>query len=313
MDEIHTTPRWRAISRFPGNIDSPAPSARVEVDFGACSVRGPLRPVNDDHYLIVRLGRHQETLLTSLPYGEVPPRFDEFAYGMVIADGMGREAETASRLAITTLAHQTVYFGEWNVRVDEPTANDVMERAHRFFKNVDAALLAAASGNPSGLQTTLTVVYTAGNELFFAYVGDSSVYMFRDGALMQLTRDHPPDYERPGPAAIFDMAAGAPDLNYVEPETLGGTRLTRPRVGIERCGLLDGDVILLCTNGLTDVVDDSRIADMLRLHGKPDDQCRALVDLATRSGSYDDVTTIVAHYRIAPHPETDDSARHPPR
>ena len=298
-DDAHHQPGWRSIPRFPGNIDSPAPSPRVDVDFGAHSRRGPLRAVNDDHYLIVRFGRNHETLRSSLPDGEIPPRYDEYAYGMVVADGMGREAETASRLAIATLAHQAVYFGEWNLRIDEPTADEIIDRANRFFKNVDAALLEAAKGNPAGLQTTLTAVLSAGTDLFFAYVGDSSVYLFRDGVLMQLTRDSVLAYARSSPAGIYDLAAGAPGVTYAETDTLGGPRRIRPRVDVERFGILDGDLILLCTNGLTDAVPESRIADMLKLHAEPEDQCRALVDLAAQSASHDDVTTVIARYHIA--------------
>ena len=69
---------------------------------------------------------------------------------MVVADGMGQRGEDASRLAIATLAHQMVYFGKWNLRVDEPVANEIIDRAHRFFKNVDAALLDAARATPPG-------------------------------------------------------------------------------------------------------------------------------------------------------------------
>ena len=273
-------PQWQPVSRFPGRIDSPAPAPEVVVDFGACSRRGPLRASNDDHYWIVRLGRQQETLRSSLPYGTVPPRFDEFASGMVVADGMGRDAEAASRLAIATLAHQSVHFGEWHVRVDVPTAHEILDRAARFFKNVDAALLEAAQGNPAGLRSTLTAVFTAGNELFFAYVGDSPVYLFRNGTLAPLTRN-------------TARAAGAGAA-----ETLGAPQLLRPSVDVERCGLLDGDVVLLCTNGLTDAVADDRIAHALRQPGTAEDQARALVDLAGRSGGHDDVTTVVARYRI---------------
>ena len=308
-DKARNAPHWRPISRFPGNVDSPAPSAWVDVKVGACSRRGPSRAVNDDHYLVVRLGRHQETILTSLPFGEVPSSFDELGYGMVVADGMGQRAETASRLAIATLAHQMVHFGKWNLRVDEPVANEIIDRAHRFFKNVDAALLDAADGNPAGLQTTLTAVFSAGSDLVFAYVGNSSVFLFRDGTLMPLTRDPSAAYPQPSPGTSADAAAGAPDPTYMESETLGGAGLRRPRAGVERVGLLDGDLILLCTNGLTDVVEESRIAETLRQHSTPDDQCQALVDLAAGSGSHDDVTTVVAHYHIAAPPDADDPGR----
>jgi PPM family protein phosphatase len=297
-DDTLQKPGWRPMSPFPGNLDSPPPAGHARAEFGACSRRGPLRAVNDDHYLILRLGRHQETLLTSLPEGAVPSRFDEFAFGMVIADGVGRAAETASRCAITTLAHLAIHFGKWNVRINEPVAEEVMDRAERFYKNVDSALVQAGQGSPAGLQTTLTVAYAAGNELFFAYVGDSSAYLLRDGRLSRLTRDRSLIQERPGAIWVRDVAAGAPDLTYLVAEMLGDSGPARPKINVERCGLLDGDLILLCTKGLTNVVDDARIADMLRLHTTPNDQCRALVDLADGLGSYHDVTALVAHYHI---------------
>ena len=56
--------------------------------------------------------------------------------------------------------------------------------------------------------------------------------------------------------------------------------------------------MLLCTNGLTDVADDARIANALRLHKTPDDQCEALLELATHSGGNDDVTALVAQDRV---------------
>ena len=62
-------------------------SSAIRVDFAARSHPGR-QPANEDHYLVLRLGRHQETLATSLPDGEVPARFDETAYGILIADGM---------------------------------------------------------------------------------------------------------------------------------------------------------------------------------------------------------------------------------
>ena len=83
----------------PSPVDSPPPSVDMEVGFGALSRQGPGRSVNDDHYLIMRLGRHLEMLKTSLPDGDLPRHFDEYGYGMVVADGMGGAGDLASRLA----------------------------------------------------------------------------------------------------------------------------------------------------------------------------------------------------------------------
>jgi protein phosphatase len=293
-DESTDAPRWFTLS-LPGARDSPPPCIGTQVEFGARSRRSPLRTVNGDHYLIMRLGRNQETLMTSLSEQQTPKRFEEFAYGMALADGMGRSSEMASRLALSTLVHLIVNFGKWNLRVDDVAAEEVMERAGRFYRGVDSTLVQAGHYSSLELPTTLTAVFFAGSELIFAHVGHSRAYLFRDNALMQLTHDHTLDRERPGNAGD---ASGARDLHHILTETLGGAGASAPKIDIERCGLLDGDVILLCTNGLTDVADDGRIANALRLHGTPDDQCTALVDLATNSGGNDDVTALVAHYRV---------------
>jgi len=270
----------------------------VEAGFGARSRRGPGRTINDDHYLIMSLGRHHETLMTSLPDSDVLKRFVEFGYGMVIADGMGSDGEAASRLAISTLVHLAINFGKWHVRVDEPIADEMIDRGKRFYRAIDSTLQQASRDGKPGLQSTLTAVYSAGTELFFAHVGHSRAYVFRDEQLLQLTRDHTLAGEPPGKTTIVDVTSGGRDMHQIVTDTLGGVGPDALRIDIERTGLMDDDLILLCTNGLTDVVDDARIANTLRLHTTPDDQCRALVDLAASSGSDDDVTALVAHYRI---------------
>jgi len=297
-DELTTAIKWLAMSPPRGSPDAPPPSADVEVEFGARSQRGPLRSGNDDHYLILRLERHHETLMTSLPDSDLPKRLDEYGYGMVVADGMGRAGEAASRLAISTLVHLALTFGRWNVRVDEAIAEEMMERAERFYRSVDATLLRAGHQAARGLETTMTAVYSAGDDLFFVHVGHARAYLFRDGELLRLTRDHTLARERPSRARMVDVSASAQDHTHLVTETLGGTVAGAPRIDIERISLADGDVVLLCTNGLTDVVDDAGIAGALRQHRTPDDQCGALVDLAASSGGPDDVTALVAHYRI---------------
>jgi serine/threonine protein phosphatase PrpC len=294
-DDSTGAPR-RLTLPVPGPLDSPPPSVDVEVSFGARSRRGPLRPINDDHYLIMRLGRDHETLMTSLPDGDVPARFAEHGYAMVIADGLGSDGDTASRLAISTLVHLAIDFGKWHMRINELIADEMTDRADRFFRSIDATLLRASEGRARGLHTTMTAVYSAGAELFFAHVGHSRAYLWRDDRLMPLTHDHTLARVRSHQADLVDVAASAQDQQHIVTETLG--RTGPPRVDIERCGLQDGDLILLCSNGLTDVAADARIADALRAHYTADEQCRALMDLAAHAGATDDVTALVAQYRI---------------
>ena len=299
-DPTKTPDRFLMSPPLPSPHDSPPPEPEVEVTFGARSSRGPLRFKNDDHYMVLRLGKYQDTLLTSIPNDDVSRRFDEWGYGMVVADGLGNGGETASRLAVSTLVHLALSFGKWHVRVDVPIAEEVMERADRFYRAVDATLVQAGHDSSRALQSTLTAVFTAGADLFFAHVGHSRAYLFRSDQLIQLTRDHTREPEPGLTRTLTAVAGGTRDVHHVVTEALGREGASVPRIDIERLGLLDGDVILVCTNGLTDVVDDARIAKVLELHPMPDDQCRALVELAAASGGQDDVTVIAAHYRIPP-------------
>ena len=126
-------------------------------------------------------------------------------------------------------------------------------------------------------------MFIGGSDLFIAHAGHSRAYLFRDGQLLRLTRDH-----------TFTRS----DVNKDVTDAIGLGGPGGPSIDIRRCGLLDNDVVLLCTNGLTDVVDDARIEETLQTQGLPDNQCRSLIDLAIESGGQDDVTVLAARYRI---------------
>ncbi len=115
---------------------------------------------------------------------------------MVIADSIGDAGEAASRLAISSLVHLAISFGRWHVRVDEAIAEEMVDRARRFYRGVDSMLLQASQDSQRGLQSTLTAIYNAGTEVFVAHVGHSRAYVFRDNRLVQLTRDHTVASER---------------------------------------------------------------------------------------------------------------------
>ena len=98
-------------------------------------------------------------------------------------------------------------------------------------------------------------------------------------------------------AATTDLGDTARDLHHRLTETIGRVGAP-PRIDIERLGLLDGDIILLCSNGLTDIIDEDLIADELRMPRTPDEHCRALVTLAIQGHAGDDVTAVIARYSI---------------
>src|SRR5678815_2964375 len=78
-------------------------SASVKVEIGAHSGRGSSTRLNDDHYLVLHLGRHQQTIATSLSSADLPPTFDEHAYAMLVADGLGEDGAgaVASRVSLS--------------------------------------------------------------------------------------------------------------------------------------------------------------------------------------------------------------------
>jgi len=260
--------------------------------------------VNEDHYVVIRLSRHQSTLLSSLPEDAIWKEFDEYGYAMVVADGVGAAGagESASRLAITTLVHLVRHFGKWNLRVDHTIAREIMERAEMIYRHIDSTVVHESLTGPiSGLQTTLTATFGAGRDMFFAHVGHSRAYLFREGVLMRLTRDHAIGRTQSTTvpvAPLVDVNATARDLKHILTNTIGMRGSTGPKIDLERFRLADKDVVLVCTNGLTDALDEKAISDVLAAHESPDHECRELVDRALAAGAEDDVTALVAEYQI---------------
>ncbi len=276
-------------------------SSAVRVEVGATSQRGALRPHNDDHYLAIRLARSQAIISTSLASSDLPENFQEQAYAFLVADGLGDRGvgSVASRVALSTFAHLALHFGQWNVRIDGFTAAQVMERAKRFYESINDAVLKRGQASPElrGMATTLTAAYSAGDDLFIAHVGHSRAYCFRNGELMRLTADHTIAERNSRGAQPQEVPRASQDLQHILTDTLGG-KSALPEILIEHVRLQDGDRLLLCTNGLTDVLDDDQIAEALSCRRRPQEECRALADLASSRGGEDDVTVMLVDYRI---------------
>jgi len=280
----------------------PPPSSTVHVEFGAQTRCGAGHTVNEDHHLIIQLSRHQETLRSSLSDEVIAKRFDEFGYAMIVADGLGDWGEASSRIALATLMDLVLHFGKWNLRIDHDIAQEIMERARRFYRHVDGTMIQRGlTDHGPGLQTTLTAAFGAGRDLFFAHVGHSRAYLFRDGQLMRLTRDHTIGrrHSTTTPVApLVDLNVAARDLKHILTETIGMGGPVGPKIDLERFQLLDLDRVLVCTNGLTDMVDEKVVAEVLDSDRSPEDHCRTLVDLALAAGGDDDATALVARFRI---------------
>ena len=291
--------RRRSLSPILQNEEFQPLSSTVRVDYGAYSDIRPRGAPNEDHYLIVRLGRSQETLATSLTEAETPLEFREFGYGFVVADGLGGTGTggVASRVAMSTLVHLMVHYGRWNVRVDARTAFEILERLDWVYGELDEVVKRHARTNSKleAMSTRLTGAYTAGDDLFVFHSGKSGAYIFRNGWLSQLSDAPPP----PPPAVKLGPRLVGDDSERLEnilSDAIGGEG--RARAVTARYKLEDGDVLMLCGERLVEALGAERIADILTDRRDPEESCRRLVDAALEGRSAENATVILAQYRI---------------
>ncbi len=284
--------------------EAPRPfSSLVRLDVAGLTHPGKVRPNNEDHFLIGKSGRYLDVLATNLPDGELPPRAEEAGYGMVVADGMGgaEGGEVASRLAIRTFIQRVLHVPDWYFRLDDAGAQEVMRRAEERYREVDAAIGRQAAADPrlAGMGTTMTLAYSLGADLFVGQVGDSRAYLYRNGRLTQLTRDQTLAEVLVRIGEITREQAAAHRLRHVLTSALGRHQ-GDVAVEVQRHQLADGDTLLLCSDGLTEMVPDDRIAEVLGRPCAAEEACRALVGLALEGGGLDNVTVVVARYRFPP-------------
>ncbi len=271
----------------------------------AVSHPGLVRPKNEDHFLIVDAGRFLRTQLTNLPAGSVPLHYEEVVHGIGVADGMGGQAagEVASRLALTLMVNLVLETPVWIFSRDEEHVQAVIDVTAKRFRQVNAALLASGNQDPRlfKMGTTLTVARSLGTDLIVAHVGDSRAYLFRNGGLMRLTRDHTLAQDLRDANLIAGMDVIADRFRHLLTQSLG-TDKTEIVPQIRRETLANGDKLLLCTDGLTDQVSEQALAEELSRGASPQDACEALLERALSAGGKDNVTVAIAEYFVGRSP-----------
>jgi PPM family protein phosphatase len=278
-------------------------SSLVRVDISALTHPGLRRENNEDQFFVAKVTRALETVMTSLAPGDVPDRADELNHLMVVADGMGGHAagEVASRMTISALVALALEIPDWILRVDAGHAPEIERRAREAVQRVDSMLVERGRQDASlrGMGSTLTAARSYGRDLLIVHVGDSRAYLLRAGQLQRLTRDHTyvqmmidAGYFSPHDVAISDM-------RHMLTNVLGGS-VDDVDVDVDLLGLEDGDRLLLCSDGLTDRVDDETIGSTLQRALSSREACDRLVQLALDSGGHDNVTVIVASFEFPP-------------
>ena len=275
----------------------------LEVDVGAVSHQGLVRDTNQDSFLVMRFGRSLENIMTNLDEDLFEPSYSMVGYGLLVADGMGGMAggDVASRLTVSKLIELIVDTSDWTLALKhQKDVMTVLERMTERFFQVDDLLRKEADNDPTlqGMGTTLTVAGALGSDLIIGHVGDSRAYLMDGDKFTQLTTDHTLAQ------ALIDAGVANPDdpasrsMRHVLTAAIGslGEQID-PQV--QRIKLRAGDKLLLCSDGLTEMVDDATIAQVLRETSSAQGACQSLLDLALAGGGTDNITVVLAHFLSA--------------
>jgi protein phosphatase len=276
-------------------------STLVRVDVAAATHTGLVRSNNEDQFFVARLTRRLETVLSSLRPGGLPDRADETGWVMVVADGMGGHAagEVASQTAVRALVELGLQIPDWFFRLEEQHVPEIQRRARDIIREVGSLLIEQGRQDVRlrGMGSTLTAARSLGRDLVIAHVGDSRAYLLREARLHRLTKDHTYAQLLVDSGQISMREVAGSGLGHVLTNALGGS-VDDVIVDVDLLRLQDGDRLLLCSDGLTDHLDDECIAATLLAATTSNEACTRLVEGALERGGRDNVTVIVAAYAI---------------
>jgi PPM family protein phosphatase len=201
-----------------------------------------------------------------------------------IADGMGgaQAGELASRLAAATVGRA------------ETTEGSGRERVVALIEAANRSVYERASGDQSvsGMGTTMTVALVEDDQVWVGHVGDSRAYLLRDGVLEQITEDHSLVAELVRSGRLTPDEAGQHPHRSVITRALG----TDADVAVDAIAVptQPGDVFMLCSDGLSSMVDDAAILQQLERHRDDlDAATRSLIDSANDAGGEDNITVVL--------------------
>jgi len=218
----------------------------------------------------------------------------------VVSDGMGGEAhgEIASAMAVETVVKTCRGEETGTVTASTETHPEWSDKTRLLLNAAQLAnkkIYESAEVNPQqqGMGATLTAAWINEEKLSVVHVGDSRVYLLRSGVLQQLTSDHSLVAEQVRRGILTAAEAEHSELQSVLLRALG----TQPEIEVdaEEHTLFPGDILLLCSDGLTRMVAEQKIAATLQSESDPGRAAEKLVALANENGGADNVTVVVVH------------------
>ncbi len=208
-----------------------------------------------------------------------------------VADGMGGAA--AGEVASSIFVRQVQHAIEGPVKLQI----QAVELVKQVFLSANQAIIQHAADNPShaGLGCTAELMIFCEDGYVAGHVGDSRSYLFRNGHLKQLTRDHTLVQEQLDQGLLTEEETVSHPMRNVIVRAVGINDTLA--VDIIRGKYRSGDIFLLCSDGLTDMVPDTRIEDVITSGRSPAEICRILVNMANSAGGRDNVTVVVGEVR----------------
>jgi serine/threonine protein phosphatase PrpC len=278
---------------------------RVSSGHGALAVKafgvtdkGRVRPSNEDQFLSAELTKAMRIWQTSLP--EPKMQFGvERGHLFLVADGMGghNAGEQASALAVVAVEQFTLNTFKWFFDSNEPEAQRVLLQFQSALRQADARILEESAEHPElrGMGTTLTMAFQLDARVCVVHVGDSRAYLYADNELYQLTHDDTLMAEMVRRGALQPEQVAQHRHRHVITNVVGGNEAV---VNVEARALEvhAGDRLLLCSDGLTEMVPDDAIAAILDAEGDPEAACTRLVSEANEAGGRDNITVLIVRF-----------------
>lgn len=219
--------------------------------------------------------------------------FDRDAQIAVLADGMGgyNAGEVASAMATTFIRTE---LARWLAQAGKTAqATDVRRALEICVENANHAILGTSLSNPlySGMGTTLVVGVFRGDRFILGHIGDSRCYRLRDGVLQQITRDHSWLQEQVDAGLLTPQQAAVSTNRNLVTRALG----VEPHVQMEvnEFQVAPHDLFLMCSDGLTDMVSDANLAEMVCANLPLEEKATLLINTANAQGGRDNISVLL--------------------
>jgi len=284
-----------------GEFATPLPPRPLSVKAFGVTDKGKVRTANEDQFLIAELTKAMRIWQTSLSEPKLQVG-EERGHLFLVADGMGghRAGERASAIAVAAIEQFTLNSFKWFFGSNDAEAKKVLAQFQSAFGQADAQIVEEAAERPElrGMGTTVTMAFQLGAQLCVVHAGDSRAYLYRDGELHQLTEDHTLVAEMVRSGQLQQEQVAEHRLRHVITNVVGG-----PEVGVKveahALQVQAGDRLLLCSDGLTEMVRNDVIAATLAAEPEPEAAAKTLLARANEGTAADNITLLVVRFDAA--------------